>query len=191
MYLSSLRTEVSLVFVFVFSCFCRFLVSYLGVSVFGRFGEFCYKPFGDRKTWQDAQRVCRDLGAELVSIMSMKEQSWVESYFYMGKALEKTTNNLWTGLNDLLVPGMFTWSDDFEVTFTYWAPGEPNNHNGFSEDCVEMLYETGRWNDKSCSELNNYICKKPKMNALNLYQFHILSIITNITIRNLETLSQH
>uniref|UniRef100_A0A3P9HN46 C-type lectin domain-containing protein n=1 Tax=Oryzias latipes TaxID=8090 RepID=A0A3P9HN46_ORYLA len=99
------------------------------------FGEFCYKPFGDRKTWQDAQRVCRDLGAELVSIMSMKEQSWVESYFYMGKALEKTTNNLWTGLNDLLVPGMFTWSDDFEVTFTYWAPGEPNNHNGFSEDC--------------------------------------------------------
>uniref|UniRef100_A0A3P9LRN7 C-type lectin domain-containing protein n=1 Tax=Oryzias latipes TaxID=8090 RepID=A0A3P9LRN7_ORYLA len=105
------------------------------------FGEFCYKPFGDRKTWQDAQRVCRDLGAELVSIMSMKEQSWVESYFYMGKALEKTTNNLWTGLNDLLVPGMFTWSDDFEVTFTYWAPGEPNNHNGFSEDCVEMLYE--------------------------------------------------
>uniref|UniRef100_A0A3P9HM49 C-type lectin domain-containing protein n=1 Tax=Oryzias latipes TaxID=8090 RepID=A0A3P9HM49_ORYLA len=115
------------------------------------FGEFCYKPFGDRKTWQDAQRVCRDLGAELVSIMSMKEQSWVE-----------TTNNLWTGLNDLLVPGMFTWSDDFEVTFTYWAPGEPNNHNGFSEDCVEMLYETGRWNDKSCSELNNYICKKPK-----------------------------
>uniref|UniRef100_A0A3P9J5P1 C-type lectin domain-containing protein n=1 Tax=Oryzias latipes TaxID=8090 RepID=A0A3P9J5P1_ORYLA len=120
------------------------------------FGEFCYKPFGDRKTWQDAQRVCRDLGAELVSIMSMKEQSWVESYFYMA------TNNLWTGLNDLLVPGMFTWSDDFEVTFTYWAPGEPNNHNGFSEDCVEMLYETGRWNDKSCSELNNYICKKPK-----------------------------
>uniref|UniRef100_A0A3P9HMI8 C-type lectin domain-containing protein n=1 Tax=Oryzias latipes TaxID=8090 RepID=A0A3P9HMI8_ORYLA len=106
------------------------------------FGEFCYKPFGDRKTWQDAQRVCRDLGAELVSIMSMKEQ---------------TTNNLWTGLNDLLVPGMFTWSDDFEVTFTYWAPGEPNNHNGFMSTLL-----TGRWNDKSCSELNNYICKKPK-----------------------------
>ncbi|RVE65935.1 hypothetical protein OJAV_G00121150 [Oryzias javanicus] len=120
------------------------------------FGEFCYKPFGDKRTWQDAQSKCRDLGAELVSIMSMKEQSWVESYLYMA------TNNLWTGLNDLLVPGMFTWSDNFEVTFTYWAPGEPNNHNGFSEDCVEMLYETGRWNDKSCSELNNYICKKPK-----------------------------
>uniref|UniRef100_A0A3P9HM60 C-type lectin domain-containing protein n=1 Tax=Oryzias latipes TaxID=8090 RepID=A0A3P9HM60_ORYLA len=106
------------------------------------FGEFCYKPFGDRKTWQDAQRVCRDLGAELVSIMSMKEQ---HPFFFTFTA----TNNLWTGLNDLLVPGMFTWSDDFEVTFTYWAPGEPNNHNGFSEDCVEMLYETGRWNDKS------------------------------------------
>lgn len=48
---------------------------------------------------------------------------------------------MWTGLNDLFVPGMFTWSDEHMVTFTYWAPGEPNNHDGFSEDCVEMLHQ--------------------------------------------------
>lgn len=106
------------------------------------------------------------------------------------------TNDVWTGLNDLAVPGMFTWTDEHMVTFTYWAPGEPNNHDGFSEDCVEMLYQvkkqklrckeilfcsfllfaansrnfiallflfqTGRWNDVSCTELNTYICKMPK-----------------------------
>uniref|UniRef100_A0A3B3BHG4 C-type lectin domain-containing protein n=1 Tax=Oryzias melastigma TaxID=30732 RepID=A0A3B3BHG4_ORYME len=124
------------------------------------FGEFCYKPFGDKRTWQDAQSKCRDLGAELVSIMSMKEKKDFSRHpFFFFFFTFTATNNLWTGLNDLLVPGMFTWSDDFEVTFTYWAPGEPNNHNGFSEDCVEMLYQviSGRWNDKSCSELNNYI----------------------------------
>uniref|UniRef100_A0A8C7XLE5 C-type lectin domain-containing protein n=1 Tax=Oryzias sinensis TaxID=183150 RepID=A0A8C7XLE5_9TELE len=125
------------------------------------YGNYCYHlESEDVKSWQDAEDHCSRQQGHLASIHS--QEDWVESYFYMGKALEKTTNNLWTGLNDLLVPGMFTWSDDFEVTFTYWAPGEPNNHNGFSEDCVEMLYETGRWNDKSCSELNNYICKKPK-----------------------------
>ncbi|XP_014906843.1 macrophage mannose receptor 1 [Poecilia latipinna] len=120
------------------------------------FGDFCYKPFGDKKTWHSARSVCRSLGAELVSIHSMKEQSWVESYLYMA------TSDVWTGLNDLAVAGMFMWSNEHIVTFTYWAPGEPNNHDGFTEDCVEMSHQTGRWNDVSCTKLNTYVCKMPK-----------------------------
>lgn len=50
------------------------------------------------------------------------------------------SSDVWIGLNDLTVPGLFMWSDEHMVTFTYWAPGEPNNHDGFSEDCVEMLH---------------------------------------------------
>lgn len=49
--------------------------------------------------------------------------------------------NIWTGLNDLGMQGFFTWSDGHWVSFTYWAPGEPNNHAGFKEDCVEILHE--------------------------------------------------
>ncbi|XP_061589669.1 macrophage mannose receptor 1 [Cololabis saira] len=120
------------------------------------FGEFCYKPSGDKKTWHEARRECRNQGADLVSILSMTEQTWVESYLYMA------TSDVWTGLNDLAVPGMFAWTDEHMVTFTYWAPGEPNNHDGFNEDCVEMLHQTGRWNDVSCTELNTYICKMSK-----------------------------
>lgn len=48
------------------------------------FEEFCYKPFGDRKTWHDADKVCKSLSAHLVSIRSMTEQSWLESYLYSG-----------------------------------------------------------------------------------------------------------
>ncbi|XP_069566819.1 macrophage mannose receptor 1-like, partial [Brachyistius frenatus] len=120
------------------------------------FGEFCYNPFRQKKTWHDARDTCRSLGAELVSIRSMTEQSWLESYLYM------VDSDIWTGLNDLVVTGMFAWTDEFLVTFTYWAPGEPNNHDGFTEDCVKMLHQTGRWNDVSCTELNSYICKTPK-----------------------------
>lgn len=99
------------------------------------------------------------------------------------------TSDVWTGLTDLIVPGMFAWSDGHMVTFTYWSPGEPDNHEGFNEDCVEMLHQvrgmeehqlvhcgemgsfmtlvssllqTGRWNGVSCSELNTYICKMPR-----------------------------
>ncbi|KAJ7986772.1 hypothetical protein DPEC_G00331850 [Dallia pectoralis] len=120
------------------------------------FGEFCYKPFGEKKTWHAARHECRNVGGDLVSIQSMTEQSWLESYLYMA------TNDVWIGLNDLEHQGQYSWSDNQWVTFTYWAPGEPNNHLGFKEDCVEMLYHTGRWNDVPCAELNTYICKKPK-----------------------------
>uniref|UniRef100_A0A7N8WQB0 C-type lectin domain-containing protein n=1 Tax=Mastacembelus armatus TaxID=205130 RepID=A0A7N8WQB0_9TELE len=107
------------------------------------FGEFCYKPFEVKKTWHDARRACRALGAELVSILSMTEQSWLESYLYMA------TSDVWTGLNDLGLPGMFSWSNEHMVTFTYWAPGEPNSHDGFSEDCVEMLHQVGWMSERS------------------------------------------
>ncbi|KAL4617320.1 macrophage mannose receptor 1-like [Arapaima gigas] len=120
------------------------------------FGDFCYKPFTDLKTWHAARSECRKLGADLVSILSITEQSWLDSYLYLA------TSDIWTGLNDLEFQGFFSWSDRHEVKFTYWAPGEPNNHAGFKEDCVEMLHQTGRWNDVPCTEINEYICKMPK-----------------------------
>uniref|UniRef100_A0A3Q2E886 C-type lectin domain-containing protein n=1 Tax=Cyprinodon variegatus TaxID=28743 RepID=A0A3Q2E886_CYPVA len=122
------------------------------------FGDFCYKPFGDKKTWHNARSSCRNLGADLVSIQEKNKHPSLKCEVFSFAA----TSNVWTGLNDLAIPGLFMWSDEHIVTFTYWAPGEPNNHNGFSEDCVEMLHQTGRWNDKSCTQLNNYVCKMPK-----------------------------
>uniref|UniRef100_A0A3B4FGI6 C-type lectin domain-containing protein n=1 Tax=Pundamilia nyererei TaxID=303518 RepID=A0A3B4FGI6_9CICH len=107
------------------------------------FGDFCYKPFGDKKTWHDAQSSCRALGAELVSILSMTEQSWLEGYLYMA------TSDIWIGLNDLFYAGLFSWSDQHITTFTYWAPGEPNNHDG------NLKTLTGE-------KLNTYVCKMPK-----------------------------
>lgn len=54
------------------------------------------------------------------------------------------TGDMWTGMNDLAVPGFFSWSNEHMVTFTYWAPGEPDNHDGFNEDCVKMSYQVRR-----------------------------------------------
>ena len=54
------------------------------------------------------------------------------------------SDNVWTGLHDPQQMGFYTWSDGHMTSFTHWAPGEPNNHQGFKEDCVEMLYEVRR-----------------------------------------------
>uniref|UniRef100_A0A8B9LSP7 C-type lectin domain-containing protein n=1 Tax=Astyanax mexicanus TaxID=7994 RepID=A0A8B9LSP7_ASTMX len=118
------------------------------------FGEFCYRPFDVKKTWYDARSECRKLGADLVSIMSITEQSWLESYLYLA------TSDVWIGLNDLEFSGYFLWSNNHEVTFTYWAPGEPNNHLGFNEDCVEMYQGNGSsyWNDIFCDAHQDWVC---------------------------------
>lgn len=63
------------------------------------FGDFCYKAFSDKKTWHDARESCRKLGADLVSILSMVEQSWLESYLYLCKNLQKIHKNT----NDLMI----------------------------------------------------------------------------------------
>ena len=51
----------------------------------------------------------------------------------------------------------------FKLDFYNWAPGEPNNAGG--EDCVhttDELHNFGMWNDNSCNNHYNYICKKDK-----------------------------
>uniref|UniRef100_A0A671RIF6 C-type lectin domain-containing protein n=1 Tax=Sinocyclocheilus anshuiensis TaxID=1608454 RepID=A0A671RIF6_9TELE len=85
------------------------------------FGEFCYKPFEEKKTWHSARTACRQLGADLVSIRSMTEQSWLESYLYQGTTVWRC----------------YHWSEGTPVSHTNWGHGEPNNHNG-QENCVEM-----------------------------------------------------
>ncbi|XP_049617585.1 C-type mannose receptor 2-like isoform X1 [Syngnathus scovelli] len=118
------------------------------------FAGFCYKYFEDERNWADAQQLCRHFGAELVSIRTEMEQARVKS------ASEFETNDLWTGLNDLALPGTFVWSDQRKVTFTHWAAGEPNQL-GLGNNCVALLWQTGRWKLMSCTQVKTFMCKMP------------------------------
>jgi hypothetical protein len=51
--------------------------------------------------------------------------------------------------------GSFEWSSSgelFNSSFTNWNQGEPNDHRKH-EDCIEMTYESGFWNDVGCNWL--------------------------------------
>ncbi|KAM9817781.1 secretory phospholipase A2 receptor-like isoform 5-T5 [Syngnathus typhle] len=118
------------------------------------FAGFCYKTFEDKKEWAAAQTDCKKLGANLVSILSEVEQTWVKS----ASALD--TSDMWTGLHDQTVLGIFEWSDRHEVTFADWAPEEPKH---LKKDCVAMSQKAGKWKQMTCKIPNSFMCKMPKV----------------------------
>ncbi|XP_061151047.1 C-type mannose receptor 2-like [Syngnathus typhle] len=119
------------------------------------FAGFCYKTFEGKKNWDDAQLVCRSLGADLVSIHSEVEQASVKNVSNL------ETSDMWTGMNDLALAGTLVWSDRHEVTFTHWAAGEPSQRVGLGKHCVAVLRQTGRWKLMSCAQANSFMCKMP------------------------------
>ena len=98
-------------------------------------------------TWTWSERAAVAVGGHLTTIRSQAEQTWV---FNTLAGYGGVNRLLWIGLNDVATEGRFVWSSGAPVTFTNWAPGEPNNTLG-GEDFVTMYQpghaQAGRWND--------------------------------------------
>ena len=58
--------------------------------------------------------------------------------------------------------GVFKWSSTNEtLSYTNWAPNEPNNLTG-NEQCVQMFGNVdGSWNDVECSNRYAIVCQIP------------------------------
>lgn len=100
-------------------------------------------------TGSQAQAFAQSLGANLVSIQSLAENQCL-----INDLNSKNQGGvIWIGFNDENVEGVFEWYDGSPVTYTNWAPGEPNNSGG-NEDCVQ-IYPNGSWNDLPCNVGNS------------------------------------
>jgi len=94
----------------------------------------------------------------LASIANKEEENFI-------KSLLEGTNNVWVGakkMND----GSWIWLDGTEFSYTYWAPGEPNNYEG--EDYILINWVNGRrgmmdWNnahnDVDLKWVNGFLCQ--------------------------------
>lgn len=82
-------------------------------------------------TWTASEAEAISLGGHLVTINDAAENAWVFSTF--AAPAGGPTRNVWFGLTDQAVEGSFVWASGEPVTYTNWAPGEPNNTFG-SED---------------------------------------------------------
>lgn len=100
-----------------------------------------YELYNVSTTWDQAYKMCEELGGHLVTVTSKEENDFVLN-------LSKDA-----GLNQLIWLGGYANSDrnwfwvtdeDFS-TYKNWASGEPNNDGG-NEDRLNMT-ESGTWND--------------------------------------------
>lgn len=66
-------------------------------------------------------------------------------------------NNIWSGLNDKQLSGVYTWADGWPVMYTNWDVNQPTSTGG----CV-MVNSTGKWSDVPCNNTYPYICKISK-----------------------------
>nr|MDJ0799559.1 lectin-like protein [Calothrix sp. MO_167.B12] len=91
-------------------------------------------------TWSAAQAEAESLGGNLVTINDAAEETWLQTTF-------GTSEWLWIGFSDKDVEGSFQWANGEKVTYTNWAPSEPNNSSPY----VRMNYNDGsgglQWGD--------------------------------------------
>ena len=90
-------------------------------------------------TWKEAQAQAVSLGGNLVTVNDAAENQFLVNTL-------GGTERLWIGLTDEVTEGIFQWANGEAVTYTNWAPDEPNNAN--NEDYAEFnLGGAGKWND--------------------------------------------
>lgn len=126
------------------------------------FGNKCYKLFGARHktTWSEASRKCTQIGAELVSIHSRKENDFLELLVLI------PLSDTWIGMYSTIGGRLFHWTDNSSMDYTNWDIFEPSFQNK-EEECVHLVFNVredtlGKWNDHRCSMRFPFICQIPK-----------------------------
>ncbi|XP_053302917.1 lactose-binding lectin l-2 [Pleuronectes platessa] len=121
------------------------------------FNNRCYKYVETLMTWADAEVNCLSQGANLVSIRSLVEDTFLQ---FLIMNFDHVYGRAWIGLSDLAKEGIFMWSDGCAAKCYRWSIEEPNNLHG-NEDCVEKShrpYTKWKWNDLPCNVLIPSVC---------------------------------
>ncbi|MBD2269110.1 hypothetical protein H6F62_10130 [Anabaena sp. FACHB-1391] len=98
-------------------------------------------------TWTQAQAQAVTLGGNLVTVNDAAENQFLVNTF-------GGTEGLWIGLTDEVTEGTFKWANGEAVTYTNWAPGEPNDDGG--QDYAWINFQNpGEWDDAG-DTFNNF-----------------------------------
>ncbi|XP_077358889.1 lithostathine-1-beta-like [Festucalex cinctus] len=94
-------------------------------------GSHCYIYQDHERTFADAERVCKTLGGNLVSIHSALENAFVLELIRQGGNDDAT----WIGIYDEVLNNDFLWTDGTVVDFTAFDGGEPDG----TGNCVQIF----------------------------------------------------
>lgn len=73
---------------------------------------------------------------------------------------ESTDSSFWIGLNALIVPGNWSWTDNTTLDYTKWALSEPKN---ISTSCGAVTIQNSFWISDDCFKVKPFVCEVPSM----------------------------
>ncbi|XP_078681693.1 uncharacterized protein LOC144916440 [Branchiostoma floridae x Branchiostoma belcheri] len=84
----------------------------------------CYKLSTESADWNTAHQWCKSEGANLASIQNLAENNVIKDIISKASAGLPV---VWLGLRDLNKGGQWKWTDGSRVSYTNWAPNEPES----------------------------------------------------------------
>ncbi|XP_065117892.1 macrophage mannose receptor 1-like isoform X3 [Paramisgurnus dabryanus] len=114
-------------------------------------GNDSYKVQLEKMSWDEARRQCKADDADLASILDSISQA------YTSLRVDKLKEPLWIGLNSNLTGGRYRWVDNWLLSYSKWATGEPKNNLA----CV-YIDTDGDWKTAACNNAYYSLCKRSK-----------------------------
>lgn len=119
-----------------------------------RFGHYCLHA--ERSLdFQSASERCRASGAALADLSTPGEARALSE----AVAPPIDAGSVWIGATDDGHERDFRWTSGAPLLFSAWGPGEPNNAG--VENCTELIFRTGKWNDMKCEAKRPPLCEAP------------------------------
>ena len=116
----------------------------------------CFEYFFETTSWDGARAKCQLLGGDLARIDDLATNGILASL------VPSAFPNAWLRGTDAGSEGAWSWAGE-AMSFTSWRAGEPNNGGGGAaqENCLVIeANKGGSWDDRTCLELNNYLCQR-------------------------------
>lgn len=105
----------------------------------------------ENNTWENAQAYCKAVGGHLATIASQEENEFLYNYMR-----QRGYDSAYFGLAGVNSTGTWVWCNGETVSYTNWAPGEPNNDgNGEKYGMFYWKYTDGAWNDGDFGNLTD------------------------------------